>query len=217
MGRQLLKNRHRRFGDEESLAVTDPRGDHHHRDPDSHGSAESVDCHSVGDYQRIADCKPVGVLVSGGRACRSRSKFLVVVGASGLLLAAAVATPLLLRAHRRRVWRADFATAEQEVAWFARVLVPELGQSGSLDQVEGGWTVGANRITAVEDRLTALEASAPNDATRTETGNLRDAVRSSRGRVEELLQSAHPAAISPTLNEVAAELEAALASLNQPW
>jgi hypothetical protein len=71
------------LGDEESLAVTDPRGDHHHRDPDSHGSAESVDCHSVGDYQRIADYKPVGVLVSGGRACRSRSKFLVVVGASG--------------------------------------------------------------------------------------------------------------------------------------
>jgi hypothetical protein len=54
---------------------------------------------------------------------------------AGLLLAAAIATPLLVRAHRRRVWRADFGTAEQEVAWFARVLVPELGQSTSLDQV----------------------------------------------------------------------------------
>jgi hypothetical protein len=136
---------------------------------------------------------------------------------SGLLLAAAVATPLLVRAHRRRVWRADFATAEQEVAWFARVLVPELGQSGSLDQVAGGWTVGANRISAVEDRLTVLEASAPDDASRTGTRILRDAVRGSRGRVEELLQSGNPAAISPTLNEVAAELEAALGSLNQPW
>jgi hypothetical protein len=135
---------------------------------------------------------------------------------AGLLLAAAVATPLLVRAHRRRVWRADFATAEQEVAWFARVLVPELGQSGSLDQVEGGWTVGANRIAAVEDRLTVLEASAPDDATRTGTRTLRDAVRASRGRVEELLQSGyHPAAISPTLNEVAAELEAALGPMNQ--
>jgi hypothetical protein len=55
------------------------------------------------------------------------------------------------------------------VAWFARVLVPELCQSGSLDQVEGGWTVGANRISAVEDRLTALEGSAPDDASRTGT------------------------------------------------
>ena len=53
------------------------------------------------------------------------------------------------------------------MAWFARVLVPELGQSGSLDQVAGGWTVGANRIAAVEDRLTILEASAPDEATRT--------------------------------------------------
>jgi len=101
------------------------------------------------------------------------------------------------------------------VAWFARVLVPELGQSGSLDQVEGGWTVGANRITAVEDRLTTLEASAPDDASRTGTLTLRDAVRASRGRVEELLQSGNPEAISPTLNDVAAGLEAALSSVDQ--
>ena len=134
---------------------------------------------------------------------------------AGLLLAAAIATPLLVRAHRRQVWRTDLAAAEQEVAWFARVLIPELGQSGSLDQVEGGWTVGVNRIAAVEDRLTALEASAPDDATRTGTSTLRDAVRTSRGRVEELLQSGDPEAISPTLNEVAAELEAALGSVDQ--
>jgi hypothetical protein len=133
---------------------------------------------------------------------------------AGLLLAVAVATPLLVRAHRRRVWRADFATAEQEVAWFARVLVPELGQSNSLDQVEGGWTVGANRVAAVEDRLTVLQASAPDDATRRSTRTLRDAVRASHGRVEELLQAGEPEAIAPTLNEVAAELEAALASLD---
>ena len=37
------------IGDEESLAVTDPRGDHH-RDPDSHFRSEYVDCHPVGDY-----------------------------------------------------------------------------------------------------------------------------------------------------------------------
>jgi hypothetical protein len=102
------------------------------------------------------------------------------------------------------------------VAWFARVLVPELAQSASLDQVEGGWAVGANRIAAVEDRLTALEASAPNDSTQTATRALRDAVRASRGRVEELLQSGDPEAISPTLNEIAAELEATLGSLDQP-
>ena len=52
------------IGDEESLAVTDPRGDHH--DPDSDCSAESVDCYAVGDYQPIADCQPIAVLVRGG-------------------------------------------------------------------------------------------------------------------------------------------------------
>jgi hypothetical protein len=101
------------------------------------------------------------------------------------------------------------------VAWFARVLVPELGQSGSLDQVEGGWNVEANRIAAVEDRLTVIEASAPDDASRTATRTLRDAVRASRARVEELLQSGRPDAISPTLNEVAAALETALGSFGR--
>ena len=70
-------------GDEESLAVTDSRGDHH--DPDSHCSPESVDCHPVRDYQRIAECKPVAVLVRGGRACRDERSFLALVGAGRLI------------------------------------------------------------------------------------------------------------------------------------
>jgi len=71
------------IGDEESLAVADPRGDHH--DPDSHCSAESVDCHPVGDYQPIADCEPVAVLVRCGRACRNRRSLLDLVGAGGFI------------------------------------------------------------------------------------------------------------------------------------
>jgi hypothetical protein len=55
--------------DEESLAVADPRGDHHDRDPDSHCRSEYVDCHPVRDYQPIANCKPVAVLVRCGRVC----------------------------------------------------------------------------------------------------------------------------------------------------
>jgi hypothetical protein len=74
---------------QESLAVTDPRGDHH--DPDSHCSAESVDCHPVGDYQPIAnckpiaDCQPIAVPVRGERVCRNRRSFLVLVGAGGFI------------------------------------------------------------------------------------------------------------------------------------
>ncbi len=69
------------IGDGESLAVTDPRGDHH--DPDSHCSPESVDCHPVGDDQPIAERKPVAVLVRGERASRNQRRFLVLVGAGG--------------------------------------------------------------------------------------------------------------------------------------
>ena len=71
------------IGDEESLAVTDPRGDHH--DPDSHYSPKSVDCHPVGHYQRIAESKPVAVLVRGGRACRNKRSFLGLVVAGGFI------------------------------------------------------------------------------------------------------------------------------------
>ena len=54
------------IGDEESLAVTESRGDQHDHDPDSHCSTESVDCHPVGDCQSLADCQPFAVPVSGG-------------------------------------------------------------------------------------------------------------------------------------------------------
>jgi hypothetical protein len=74
------------IGDEESLAVTDPRRNHHDdRDPDSHCSAESVDCHSVGDYQPVTDCKPVALLIRRGRVRRNKQSFLVLVGAGGLV------------------------------------------------------------------------------------------------------------------------------------
>ena len=202
------------IGGEESLAVTDPRGDHH--DPDRHCSPESVDCHPVGDDQPVAEVqarrrpRPRRASLprqaefpgSGGRwpvCClppRSRRPFSCghTVDKSG---------GLILRRPSRR-WRG--LPACSSLSWVSRAL---------LTQVEGGWTVGANRIAAVEDRLTVLEASAPDDATRTETRTLRDAVRASRGRVEELLQSGDPEAISPTLNEVAAGLEAALGSVDQ--
>ena len=63
---------------DESVAVTDPRGDH--QDPDSHRRPESVDCHPVGDYQPIAERKPVAIRDCGERACRYKRSSLVLVG-----------------------------------------------------------------------------------------------------------------------------------------
>ncbi|MGH8822902.1 MAG: hypothetical protein ACRDVN_00280 [Jiangellaceae bacterium] len=117
---------------------------------------------------------------------------------------------LLVRARRHRAWNADLAAAEDEVAWFARTLVPELQRAGSADQIVGGWAVGSGRVSAVEDRLTALEASALDDAGRFRAQTLRDAVQVCRERVQELAGSEATDTRLRNLDEVAAELEAAL-------
>ena len=109
---------------------------------------------------------------------------------------------------------ADLAAAEDEVAWFARVLIPELRQSGSAEQVAGGWAVGSSRVSAVEDRLTALEASAPDDTGRTRARTLRDSVRASRARMQELVASAATDTLPQDLDAVVTELEAALGAAN---
>ena len=128
----------------------------------------------------------------------------------GLAVAACVAVPLLLRSRRRRAWTADLAAAEAEVAWFSRVLVPELRQGGSAEHVRGGWAVADGRVAAVEDSLTALEASAAGDAGRARARALRDAVRSARNRIRDLAV-ADAAAPSIEWDHVTATLEAALA------
>jgi hypothetical protein len=125
-----------------------------------------------------------------------------------------VAVPLLARARRRRAWTADLAATEDEVAWFARALIPELRQPGSAEQVAGGWVVGSSRVAAVEDRLTALEASAPDDAGRTHARTLRDAVRGSRARMQEVVGSGASDTLPQDLDAVATELEAALGAAN---
>jgi hypothetical protein len=126
-------------------------------------------------------------------------------------VAVVIAIPLLVRARRRRGWGADLAASEDDVAWFARALVPELRHAGSAERVAGGWTVGsADRIRALEDRLTVLEASAPDDTGRFRARALRDAVRSSRERMEELVGSGFAQDPLRVLDSVAADLEAAL-------
>jgi hypothetical protein len=127
------------------------------------------------------------------------------------VLAAVVAVPLMVRGRRRRAWNEELAESVDEVAWFARVLVPELRQAGSVEQIRGGWAVGEGRVAAAEDRLTALEATAHDDADRTRVRGLRDVVRASRQRIVGLT-TIGVAAPSLELERVAADLEAALAA-----
>ena len=131
---------------------------------------------------------------------------------AAVLVAVAVAVPLLLRARRRRAWQADLVSAEGEVAWFARSLVPDLRRAASLDQAAGGWAVGSSRVSALEDHLTALEATAADDASRGRARTLRDAVRASRNRLSVLIAAGDAEALQRDLDAVAAELDTALVS-----
>jgi hypothetical protein len=125
---------------------------------------------------------------------------------AGVLIAGAVVIALVLRQRRRRTWRADLEAAEVDVAWFARELIPELRQAASLDQVVGGWAVASNRVSLLEDRLTALEATAGDDAGRTRARTLRDAVRTSRDRLNVLIAAGDVDALRRELDTVAADL-----------
>jgi len=76
---------------------------------------------------------------------------------AAIVIALAVGIPLLVRARRRSAWRDEFASAEGEVAWFARTLIPDLRRLSSPAEVVGGWNVAQSRVVAAEDRLTALQ------------------------------------------------------------
>ncbi len=134
---------------------------------------------------------------------------------AALVVASAVAIPLLMAASRRRDWRADLAAAEQEVGWFVQVLLPELQQAGSAAGVRGGWGVGEPRVAAVEDRLTELAASARDEAGRARAVALRDAVRRSRDRIRALAESG-AVDVSHDLAAISAELSATLGQPTSP-
>jgi hypothetical protein len=81
----------------------------------------------------------------------------------------------------------------------------------------GGWTVGSSRVSALEDRLTALEATAPDDAGRTRARTLRDAVRTARTRLHGLLTTGQVDTFQRDLDALAAELERALETPQPAW
>ena len=130
---------------------------------------------------------------------------------AAIVLAAVAGTiAAVVHARRKHRWREELAATEGDVGWFARELLPDLRRSTSLDQVVGGWHVGSARVGAAEDRLTALEDSAPTDEDRTRARTLRDAVRQARQRLDSLALVAPHDTWAADLDEVIADLEVAL-------
>ena len=128
-----------------------------------------------------------------------------------LLVAGAVSIPLILRARRRNSWLAELSAVEAEVAWFARELIPQVREAGSPEAAAGAWRVaGEARIADTEDRLTALEASAPDEASRERALVLRDTVRAGRARMATVVTTSTAGTLPGELDQVAAQLEVAL-------
>jgi hypothetical protein len=128
-------------------------------------------------------------------------------------LLAGLAWFLVARARRRSAWDAEVAEAEAEVAWFGRELLPQLQRSATPEALAGGWQVSADRVAAVEDRLTALEGTAPDEVRAERARALRDAVRASRTDVEALVttrdQAATPVQLSAASTRVLSVLNPA--------
>ena len=128
-------------------------------------------------------------------------------------LLAGLAWFLVARSRRRSAWDAEVAEAEAEVAWFGRELLPQLQRSATPEALAGGWQVSADRVAAVEDRLTALEGTAPDEERAERARALRDAVRASRADVEGLVttrdQAATPVQLSAASTRVLSVLNPA--------
>lgn len=123
-----------------------------------------------------------------------------------VLVGAAVAIPLLVRARRRTAWQRDLAAGEADVAWLARQLIPELRHHPSV------WTASnAARVAATEERLDGLAGHAPDDAGRARAAALRDAAREARERIDVVIATGSLYATNE-LDDVITRLEAALAA-----
>lgn len=129
---------------------------------------------------------------------------------AALVAGLAIGVPLVVRSRRRRAWQSDFATSQAEATWMTRELLPGLRRAGSREQVAGGWAVSSARVGALEDDLTALEATAPGDPDRAQARALRDAVRAARVRVESLAVPGSGESTSAVLDGVINDLELAL-------
>ena len=129
---------------------------------------------------------------------------------AALVAGLAIVVPLLVRSRRRRAWQSDFATSQAEATWMTRELLPELRRAASREQVAGGWAVSSARVGALEDDLTALEATAPTDSDRARARALRDAVRSARIRVEAVVVPGSDESTTAVLDGVINDLELAL-------
>lgn len=136
-----------------------------------------------------------------------------LLGAAALA-AAVIGALAVRRSGRKREWTEKFTAAKGEAGWFSRELIPQLGQAPTAQQIAGGWRMAADRVVALEDGLSTLEATARDDLSRSKARTMRDAVRTSRTRLAALDTTGDTASAQNLLFTAAADVEAALASVD---
>jgi hypothetical protein len=124
------------------------------------------------------------------------------------LLAAGAVALLVQRSRRRAAWQQDLAAQEAEVDWLAHDLLPRLQTTVGPDALAGGWLVASERVLLTEDRLTELQAKGPDEEGTTRARALRDAVRSTRTGVEDVIAARDPASQAAELARLATRLDA---------
>jgi hypothetical protein len=138
--------------------------------------------------------------------------WLAALVAVGAVAAAAIG----LRARRRSKWQEQLDSARSEARWFAEELLPRLQRTGSAAELAGGWQVGAPRVASTEDQLTGLAARAPGEEQEQRSLALRDAVRTARQAVEDVIAGGAPGTATDELRTVASRLSEALAADRRP-
>jgi hypothetical protein len=131
---------------------------------------------------------------------------------AAIVIALAIAIPVLLRRRRMEQWLAELNAARSEMVWLARELIPTLRETGSREQAAGAWAVSSGRVVAAEDKLTALNGSAPDDVTRERSRILRDSLRGARERLDTVVASGTDETLATDLDDIAGEIEAALST-----
>ena len=150
--------------------------------------------------------------------CRGDRCTCVAVVAPGCAARRSCASiPLLVRANRRRAWRADLTAAEVASDRSAQELLAELGQVHSAAELRGAWAVSEARVAAAEDQLTALAASGRDDAGTARALQPRDAVRQAGGGSAHWPNQAAQPTSRVQLAAVSIRTWLQLWDLHQPW
>lgn len=145
---------------------------------------------------------------AGGDGVPSRVWWLL---AAVVIAAGALTWLLLARAARTRTWQEQLLAAEGKGARLARELLPQLRDTGSVEQVAGGWRVPLPQVAAAEDRLTVLQSSAKDVPGGAGAEVLRDAFRDARSRVPAAPSGGAGEMWALDLDEAISRLESALA------